>query len=201
MQDGTVVITRFGYGTRGDIVALAPSGEARVIAALDPARRRIGLTATPDGTLFDDWFAKGEGSERSGAVSQLSLTSPERDIISDLKKPVGVLAVGNDLFVSDQDAGQVLRASLSDPAERVVYAAVDKPDLLALGPERSLFVGSTTGTLHRIDSNAKVTAFAAGFQQVRGIAYDPTHRRLFVADHDADGSNGSHHAIRILPVD
>lgn len=77
LDDGTIVVTRFGYGTAGDVVTLAPDGTGAVVPHLDVTRRRIGLTRAPDGTLFDGWFTSGDAG-RVGAVSRLDLAGTER---------------------------------------------------------------------------------------------------------------------------
>jgi hypothetical protein len=40
----------------------------------------------------------------------------------------------------------------------------------------------------------------SGFQQVRGLAYDTTNRRLFVVTHDPNEADGVTHLLHILPV-
>ena len=199
--DGTLVVTRFGYGTTGDVVSVPASGDAQIVPSLDPQRRRIGLTLAADGRLFDSWFVRLSTGARVGSVGQLSLTGTEPEVITGLQKPVGVLAVGSDLFVSDQDLGQILRAPLSNPASYTVLATVAQPDLLAAGPDGSIFTGSAGGSLYRISASGVAAVFETGFQQVRGVAYDPTNHRVFVADHDADETDGVSHVVHILPVD
>ncbi len=199
--DGTLVVTRFGYGTTGDVVSVPASGDAQIVPSLDPQRRRIGLTLAADGRLFDSWFVRLSTGARVGSVGQLSLTGTEPEVITGLQKPVGVLAVGSDLFVSDQDLGQILRAPLSNPASYTVFATVAQPDLLAAGPDGSIFTGSAGGSLYRISASGVAAVFETGFQQVRGVAYDPTNHRVFVADHDADETDGVSHVVHILPVD
>ncbi len=51
LANGTLVVTRFGHGSVGDIVFIPPSGEPSVIPGLEPKRRRIGLSASADGRL------------------------------------------------------------------------------------------------------------------------------------------------------
>jgi hypothetical protein len=55
-------------------------------------------------------------SGRAGAAGEVSLDGSEREVMTGLKKPVGVLAVGDRLFVSDQDLNQIVSAPRSDPA-------------------------------------------------------------------------------------
>jgi len=199
--DGTFVVTRFGGGFAGDVVTTTAGGTGEIVPDLDPERRRIGLTIADDGTLYDSWFVK-MGEERVGSVGRLSLSGEEVEVIPGLVKPVGVLAIGDSLYVSDQDLGQLLRAPIADPAAyEVVATNLDTPDLIAAGPEGSVLTGSAAGELLRIDSAGAVTVVASGFQQVRGVAYDPEAGRAFIADHDADESDGTTHALQIVPID
>ncbi|HEY1537601.1 MAG TPA: hypothetical protein VGF76_26455, partial [Polyangiaceae bacterium] len=112
MANGSLLVTCFGQGEAGGVALVPRNGEPSLIPALDVKRRRIGLTLTDDGRVFDTWFLKSDSGERAGAVAELSLNGIETDKISGLKKPVGVLAIGDMLFVSDQDLGEVLRAQL-----------------------------------------------------------------------------------------
>lgn len=200
LADGTIVVTRFGYGTSGDVVTLAPDGTGGVVPGLDVERRRIGLTVADDGTLYDGWFTSVDGA-RVGAVSVLSLDGGETDVLSDLGKPVGVLASGDTLYVSDQDAGEVLTAPLSDPGNVSVLAQVDSPDLLCAGPDGSVFTGSEEGDVRQISADGTVSTLVSGYQEVRGVAYDADNARLFFVDHDGDDSDGVTNYLQIVPVD
>lgn len=200
-SDGTIVVTRFGGGTAGDVAYVPASGAPAVIPSLIKERRRIGLTVTTDGKLFDSWFVRMSNGDRVGAVGELSLAGTEPEVITGLKKPVGVLAVGADLYVSDQDLGQILKSTVATPATYSVFATVTGPDLLAAGPDGSLFSGSLEGNVYRITSGGAASVFESGFQATRGIAYDPSGKRIFVADHDEDESDGVSHVLHILPVD
>lgn len=201
MDDGNLVVTRFGHGTAGAVVFVPPSGAAQDVPGLSVERRRIGLTISSTGQLYDSWFVRQSSGERVGAVGALSLTGTESEVITGLKKPVSVLAVGDNLFISDQDLGQVLRAPIGNPSAYTVLATVPSPDLLAAGPNGSLFTGSEGGNLYRIESNGTAAVFRGGFDTVRGVAYDPTNRRVFVVNHVGHEAEGVTHTVHILPVD
>lgn len=200
-DDGTLVVTRFGHGTAGAVVFVPPSGSAQDVPGLPTERRRIGLTIASDGQLYDSWFVRQASGDRVGAVGAVSLTGTESEVITGLKKPVSVLAVGETLFVSDQDLGQILQAPRSNPSAYTVLATLPSPDLLTAGPNGSLFTGSTGGNLYRVESNGSATVFRSGFDTVRGSAYDPTNKRIFVVNHVGHEAQGVTHTIHILPVD
>ncbi len=199
--DGTIVVTRFGYGTTGDVVSISKDGEPQVVPNLDKERRRVGLTLTGDGKMFDAWFVRLSTGARVGAIGSLTLAGEEPEVLTGLKKPIGVLAVGDDLFVSDQDLGQILKAKVADPKQYSVFATVDTPDLIGAGPDGSIFTGSAGGNLYKIAASGEAAVFKTGFQQVRGVAYDAKNRRVFVVDHDGNEADGVTHSIQILPVD
>lgn len=198
--DGTIVVPRFGGGTAGDVVYVKPDGTASVVPGLAPERRRIGLTVAEDGTLYDSFFLK-MGTGRIGTVAKLSLQAGETDVLTTLQKPVGVLAVGTALYVSDQDLGQLLRAPVSNPTAPAVFATLPSPDLLALGPGGSIFTGGLQGGVRRISATGEVTLFQDGLKQPRGVAWDPAAGRLFIANHDGDPTDGTAHTLEIVPVD
>jgi hypothetical protein len=180
--DGTLVVTRFGYGKSGGVIFITPGAEPQLVPGLDPERRRIGLTVGADGQLFDSWFVKVPDGRRGG-IGVLSLAGTETEVPSQLTKPVAVLLREDTLFVSDQDQGAVLRAPRSEPSSFSPFARVERPDLLAAGPDGSLFTGGAGGKLYRIASDGTASVFASGFGEVRGVAYDPVRRRVFVVDH------------------
>lgn len=200
LADGRLVVTRFGYGTTGSVVVVDSDGNSRELAGLDATRRRIGLALAPDGTLYTSWFTKSGQNPRVGGVGRLTLeaTATETLLVEGLKKPVGVLATDTELIISDQDLGQIVIASRNDPSTLSVRATVSGLDLIAAGPDGSVFVGGTDGAVRRVTVSGEVTSIAAGFLQVRGVAWDSVHRRIFIAEHD---SVGSAHALYILPLD
>ncbi len=198
--DGTLVVPRFGGGTAGDVVFVDADGNGGIVPDLDPVKRRIGMAIGLDGTLYDSYFVSLNGT-KFGAVAALDLAGTEVDVLQGLDKPVGVLVMGSDLYVSEQMAGRIVKAPLGAPDQVAVLAQLDTPDLLCQGPEGSLFTGGKAGDVRQISADGKVNEFAGGFQEIRGVAYDPTNRRLFLSDHDANESDGVTHRLQILPVD
>jgi hypothetical protein len=200
VKGGDILVTRHGFGASGGVAVVPRQGEVRQVPGLDVTRRRSGLTQATDGTLYDAWFVPLESGEPAGAVGMLSLDGDEPEVMTGLRKPVGVLAVGERLFVSDQDADQILTAPRADPASASVFASVEGPALLAEGPAGSIVAGSTGGSVYRIDGDGFVSELQAGLMQVRGVAYDPAGQRLFVAEHDPSEPEVARHALHILPV-
>jgi sugar lactone lactonase YvrE len=194
--DGTIIVTRFGFGTAGDVVFVKSDGTTGKVPNLDPMKRRIGLTVAPDGTLYDGYFVK-TATNYLGAAARLDLAGSETDVLTGFQKPVGVLAFGSLLYVSDQSAGTIVDSPLAMPGKLASLATIDSPDLMCAGPNGSLFTGGPMGAVRQIASDGTVTNFATGFQQARGVAYDAKNRRLFGADHDPAHVKD---AIRILPV-
>ncbi len=198
---GEVVVTRFGSGKAGDVAYVDADKKSHALGNLLKERRRIGLTVDKDGNLYDSWFVRLSSGERVGAVGKLTLEGTETIVMDGLKKPVAVLAMGDELFVSDQEEGRILRAPIAKPQEYTVLAKLADPDLLTVGPGNTLFAGSADGNVYRIGLDGKVSVFKAGFTSVRGVAYDADNKRLFVAEHDKDETDGINHAVHILPVD
>lgn len=205
--DGTFYTTRFGFGTDGAVVAVAKDGKAVNLSGTDALRRRIGITTTPDGGLIDGWFIKGG----SGAVSELSVSGDkavEREIITGLGKPVGLAVAGDQLFVSDQNTGNILSYSLSQVRKQpatlaqgkllATFTTLDGIDLMTAAPDGSLFFGGSGGKLFRINAKGETSVLASGWPKMMGIAYDEANRRLFVAVAAADANSQS--SVRIVPV-
>lgn len=197
---GTLVVPRFGGGTAGDVVFVDAEGNGGVVPGLDPVRRRIGMAIGPNGKLYDSYFVSLNGT-KFGAVAELDLAGSEVVVLDGLDKPVGVLVIGSDIYVSEQAAGRIVKAPIGAPDQAAVLAQLDTPDLLCQGPEGSIFTGGKAGDVRQIGADGKVNEFAGGFQEIRGVAFDPTNRRLFLSDHDANESDGVTHKLQILPVD
>jgi len=194
--DGRIFVTRFGSGTAGDVVYVSADGTTGTVPGLDPHRRRIGLTVTAQGTLYDAYFVKDAG-QTLGAVARLDPAGTETDVATGMGKPVGVLASGADLFASDQEAGALLKVPLVGSSKATVVTQVPATDLLCSGPDGSLFTGGTAGEIRRIGRDGVVSTFARGFTSVRGVAYDAKNKRLFASEHD---THGKANALRIVPV-
>lgn len=199
--DGTLVVTRFGGGTAGDVATLAPDGTAAVVPSLDPERRRLGLGAGPDGTLYDSWFVVDGAGVRQGAIGRLDLAGTETPLVESLGKPVGVWVQDGRIFFTDQETAQVQSVALDGSDLQVVAADVPEPDLLCGGPDDTLFTGGAGGEVRQISLGGEVTVFASGFRAARGVAYDAANGRLFVVDHDGDEADGLENFLQILPVD
>lgn len=226
--------TRFGFGNAGTAIEVdAPA--ARILAGLDPARRRIAIAVSAAGELLDSWFTtppSPSASTANGGVSMMTVnadgSASEREIVTGLSKPVGVVTVGRTLFVSDQATGKLLSFALdtvlaapasaeqgttvasfsanlasSDPASR----SADNIDQLAAASDGTLFLGGRGGRLFRVGADGAVSTLAEfntsadpGRLQVRGVAYDAANRRLFVVLHSMDDAVAGH-SLRIVPID
>ena len=206
-SDGTFYVTRFGFGTDGAVVAVPKSGNAFNLSGTDPLRRRIGITTAPDGALLDGWFIKGG----SGAVSQLSLNgaqASERELVTGLGKPVGLAAVGDTLYVSDQNSGNVLSYTLSkvraqpgrlaDGKVVATFTTLDGIDLMTAAPDGTLFFGGSGGKLFQVSPKGETSVLASGWPKIIGVAYDEFHLRLFAAVAAPDASGSA--SVRIVPV-
>ncbi len=67
LADGTLVVTRFGYGTFGAIYTISPDGGTATVPGVDPSRKRIEVTVDPaTSTIYGDSFT-GSGTAVSGA--------------------------------------------------------------------------------------------------------------------------------------
>lgn len=207
--NGTLYTTRFGFGTDGTIVAAPKTGSSYNLTGLDPLRRRIGITPAPDGTLLDGWFIKGG----TGSISQLTLSganaATETTLISGLGKPVGLAAVGDTLYVSDQNSGNVLSfslskvrakpATISDGKVLATFTTLDGIDLMTAASDGSLYFGGSGGRLFQITPKGETRVLASGWPKIIGVAYDEVNRRVFAAV--ASAGDTAPASIRIVPID
>lgn len=202
LPDGRFVVPQFGFGQAGAILIVAADGTSTsTIPNLDPARRRTGVDVGPDGTIYAVYFTRANMSApRLGAVTTVSLDGVETAVVSNLLKPVSVIARRMELIVTEQDANRLVRIPLAS-SSTVSFAEVDMPDLLGRGEGRELYSGSRTGAVYHYAEDGTVTPFAINMQQPRGVAFDREGGRVFVADHDGEAGDGTTHYLRIRPRD
>lgn len=182
-SDGTLLIASFGFGTHGGLLAVA-GDTASALTGLDPARRRVGLAQDADGALYSAYFVGGRGKEPAGGVATLTIAgtiATETEIASGFHKAVGLVATQTALFVSDQTDRTIYKIAIPGYAVSRV-ASVATVDLLAILPGGDLLTGGGP-TISRITQTGEVSTLLAGFEQVRGLAYDEAGRRLFIIDH------------------
>lgn len=141
LLDGTLLVTRFGFGAYGAIVVVGPKGDAGVVTGivdggpvpLSVKKRRIGLAVLADGTIVDTYFTPTpDGGPRIGAVAKLNLLAgTEKDFITDLQKPIGVTqGLDGRVYLTDQDFGAMIASTLnggvySDPDASAADAGSD----------------------------------------------------------------------------
>jgi sugar lactone lactonase YvrE len=205
-KDSSWLVTRFGFSQAGAVLQVKSDGTIGNIGGLDVKRRRIGLTVTADGTVYDGWFLVVAPSKTPmmGTVSRLALDgSGETDLVTGIGKPVGLLALGDQLYISDQMNGVILKTPLASPGTTTTFATVAGPDELAAGPNGVIFAASNTGTVWSIASDGTPTSVHDGYKALRGIAYDPDHKRVFVSEPDAGNPDGGAGMpmLHVLPID
>lgn len=200
--DGTTLVPSFGFGTQGTIFAMGTDNASKALTGLDPARRRIGFAQDSTGALYDTYFVGGGGGMPNGGVAAVTIAgdvATETEIASSaagLKKLVGIVATPSALFVADQTQNKIFK--LAVPGFAVTpLADVPSADLLSIMPNGDLLTGGTG--IHRITQAGVVTTILPGFEQVRGLAYDPTLRRLFVIEHSA--TVGVPDKLHVRPLD
>lgn len=201
--DGTILTASFGFGTQGTLFAMAGDGTSRALTGLDPARRRVGLAQGPDGALYVGYFVGGKAAQAGGvaAVTVTGGAAVETEIAggstsAGFKKVVGVAAAPGAVFVADQAAKAIYRIAVPGFAVSKV-AEVPSADLLVMLPGGDLLTGGTG--VHRVTQAGAVSTIFTGFEQVRGLAYDPALRRLFIIEHSA--TVGVPDKLHVRPLD
>lgn len=204
-KDGSWLVTRFGFGMAGAIIKVdKTTNEATTVPGLLSTRRRVGLTQASDGTIYTGWFL---AMNTMGTVSRVALDgSGETDIVNGIGKPVGVLAVGADLYISDQANGVILKVPQATTTDgglaTTTFATVTGADELAAGPNGTIFAVTNTGDVWSIDTSGMPTNLHSGYKPLRGVAYDPDHQRLFVGEPDKGSPDGgaAMPMLHVLPI-
>ena len=196
-QRGTILVAREGAGRAGGISFAQSEGEVGEIPGLDPTRRRLGLHVLGDGRVLTAYFTD---EMDGGGIACVSFQGGEEELITGLGQPSGLVSIGDWLYVADRLRGEIVCCSLSLGVQET-FACVPEPEYLAVGARDSLYVSSRRGdgVVYRISKWGDVHPIATALLCTRGLAYDRMNRRLFVADHDRDGS--STRLVHVLPDD
>ncbi|MFM0520165.1 MULTISPECIES: hypothetical protein [Caballeronia] len=208
--NGHLLVEQFGFGTAAAVFDVAPSGQVALASDTNSARRRLGLLVLDSGTFLSSWFVKEGSAPPEGGVSVITRgTAPrqmiERDIVTGLEKPVGLAAVGDMLYVSDQAANRIYKvdlqaaraASAPVPASDV-FATVDAPDLMAASPDGTLYTKCGAHAVCSFSTRGRATVVADGFEAPRGVAVDVARKRLIAVDRSSAPDKPS--ALRIVPI-
>jgi len=218
LSDGTLVITRFGYGVGGALYTLSPDGGTTTVPNVPAARKRIEVTVDPaTGVIYSDSFSGGGGSAISGQVETVDLANGTTAYATGFGKTVGLLVQGSVILVSDQNHNAILAvptdptqladggATLADGAAFPIYASIPGPDQLSVGPNGTIFTdeflsGADAGPpqVRQIaaDGSVSIPWPTVTFAGLSDVKYDATNHRLFVVD-----SNGTTvRTIKIFPV-
>jgi hypothetical protein len=203
-EDGTLIVTSFGFGKEGTLFQIAPDRTSRALTGLDPVRRRVGLAQDARGALYTAYFVGGGGATPIGGVASVAIdggAATEIEIAgasttAGFKKLVGIVATPAALFVADQTQKMIFTIALPDHAVSPL-ASVPKVDLLVMLPNGDLLTGGGA-EITRITQAGRVTTLpTGGYEQVRGLAYDPAGKRLFIVDHSA--TPGRPDRLHIVP--
>lgn len=197
--DGSLLIASFGFGTQGGMFSVA-GGTAVALTGLEPSRRRVGLAQDPSGAIYSAYFVGGRGKPVVGGVATVTVegaAASEAEVASGFHKVVGVVATPSAVFVSDQTDRAIFKIAVPGYAVSKL-ASVSAVDLLAMLPGGDLLTGGGP-TISRITQAGQVTTLpGAGYEQVRGLAYDAAGKRLFFVDHSV--TVGIPDKLRIMPL-
>ena len=209
LSDGTFVVPRFGgSGGNGAIAFVKDSATKGEVPGVDPSLKRVALASAGGATMYGATFIKATGDD-AGVVTRVT-TSKEEPYAAGFQKVVSTVVKGQALYVVDQsrDTIYILPTDGGAAAPYDVFATVPFPDTMVEGPKDTFLTGqfkaSTDGgklEVRTISADGKtVTSFDTGglpLSKPKGLAYDKTNKRLFVAD-----SNGTAvRTIKIFPLE
>ncbi|MFP3555349.1 hypothetical protein SB861_32220 [Paraburkholderia sp. SIMBA_049] len=204
-----LLAVRFGFGSASAVFDVKGADGAIMLAGPNPARRRLGIAAIGSEQALSTWFVKEGNAPATGGVSLLTYDATagcatERDLITGMGKPVGVVVSGDTVFVSDQARNVIVRASLANwlqSAQPVAvadtFAKIDNPDLMAGDGHGALYTHCKSASLCKVAPDGSVNEIATDFHDARGVAVDPARHRLYVVDRAAAGGTSY---LRILPL-
>ncbi|HEY0193230.1 MAG TPA: hypothetical protein VGC42_19065 [Kofleriaceae bacterium] len=190
--DGTILVASFGFGKEGTLFAMSGDKTGAALGGLDPVRRRVGLAQDDQAALYTAYFVGSKGEKPIGGVATVTVrgkTASETEIAGSstragFQKLVGLVATPTALYVADQAQKTIFKIAV--PGYQVsTLATVPRLDLLIQLPGGDLLTGGG-GEISRITPAGVVTTLSgAQLEQVRGLAFDPAGKRLFIIDHSA----------------
>lgn len=189
IPDGRFVTASSIYGVDG---AMFVDG-ARL--PVDPDRRRNAVVVV-GGAIYATYFELSSAGSTGGVV-RIGPDGREVEIVTGLRRPVGLAASDTTLYVSDEELGAIFTAPLAG-GEPSPLATVARAGMLTLLPDGDLVATTARGVVARVTPSGGVAIIADGFEQLRGTAYDAANRRLFVIEHSAWTS---HHHLHVLSLD
>ena len=207
-DEQNLLVERFGFGSASAVFSVGGPDRVATLAGPDPKRRRLGIAALGSRQALSTWFVKAAGEEATGGVSLLTYDAAtgratERDVITSMGKPVGVVVSGDTVFVSDQMRNVIVRVPLaqllgaSHPITAPdIFARIENPDLMTAGGG-ALYTRCENGSVCRIASDGAVSEIAQGFHDARGVALDMSRHRLYVIDRAKAGGTSY---LRVLPT-
>jgi DNA-binding beta-propeller fold protein YncE len=208
--EGNLLVERFGFGTAGGLFSIAGADHVVALAGLDPTRRRLGLASAGAHRALSTWFKGGGEGSATGGLSLVTYDAAtgearERDLVTGLGKPVGVVVLGDKVFVADQARNVIVSASLptllaaAQPVAGMdTYARIAHPDLMAADPATgALYTRCNAESVCRIAADGTVSEIASGFHDARGVALNPSRHVLYVVDRAASGGTSSLRSVAL----
>jgi hypothetical protein len=201
---GHTLIANFGFGTQGTLFDVDAANTATALTGLDVAKRRIGIGEDSNGLLYESYFVGMGGGMQVGGVATVTVNgtvATEAEIAGQtttagFKKLVGLVATPEAVFVSDQSQKIIFKIAVPGNAVTAV-GTVPSADILSIMPNGDLLTGGTG--VHRLTQAGTATTIFTGFDSVRGTAYDPTLKRLFIINHSA--TVGTPDKLEVRPLD
>lgn len=194
-DDGWLYVPRFGFGMPGlgAVFRVAPDGTPEQIAGVNADWRRVGLDYDDArGLLYVATFSKDANNVFTGWISAVDpAAGTETTIVAGLRKPVGVVVSGDQLYVGDQMLRHLYRVDLgaATPALALVSDQFEALDLMKPAPRGDLFAlsydtANSRGYVYRVTPAGKITTVATGDWEPRGLAFDGT-SRIFISARDS----------------
>jgi len=186
--DGTLYVTRHGYGKRGAVMRVGRDGSADEIASLSPAMFRFGVTYDPlMHALYTTQYVKTPHGPAEGAVVEIDLdTGKATTLVVGFTQPVGIVKLGGVFVVTDAKARTVYRIDLREGRAEacIALAELDRPGSVCARGRDSVLVTSwddvsQRGSVHELWLDGRMRTFATGPWLPRGIVTDG--ERVFVA--------------------
>lgn len=180
-NDGTIYVTRHGYGRTGAIMRVGPDGAGADLAGLSPTLFRYGIAYDPlMHALYATQYAKTPGGPREGAIVEIDLdTCTATTLVVGLVQPIGIVKLGSIFMVTDAKAQAVYRIDLREGRAEACLALAElpRPGAICVRGRDSVLVASYDdvegrGAIFELWTDGTMRPFASGNWRPRGIACD-----------------------------
>jgi hypothetical protein len=198
-RDGSLFVTRVGFGGAGAVFRIERDGKKTMLTGLSPEGWRIGL-AIAGHTLYATQYFKALAGPHDGSIIAIDLRDGSvATWLDGFVKPIGIAHLGHAAVVTDAKQRVVFLVDIEDGnavACRPLATHLCRPDSVCAFDRESVLVTAyddtaRRGSVYRVWLDGRTREVAGGPWEPRGVATDG--ERAFVSSRKGG-------AVLVIPI-